>query len=65
MLKENLGDLEKEICHEIREQLPEAWGDKDNFFIYNFCTAVTDIELLIYNRGYKVKDAVLKVINNL
>ena len=65
MLKEKLEDWEKEICQEIRKQLPEAYGEKDDKFIYNFCTAVPHIEELVCNEGYTTKGAVTKVFREL
>lgn len=63
-LKEELDETEKEICQEIREQLP-GWDDQDDKFIYNFCGAVSLVEELIGNKGYRVKEAVAKVAKGL
>jgi hypothetical protein len=61
MLREDLEDWEIEICQEIRKQMPEAWGDQDDKFIYNFCIAIPRIEELVCNKGFTTKDAVTKV----
>lgn len=65
MLREKLEDWEKEICQEIREQMPEAWGGQDDKFIYNFCTGIPRIEELVCNEGFTAKNAVTKVFGEL
>jgi len=58
-----LDDWQKEICQEIRNIVPH-YEDKDDAYIYNYCGAVTPIEVLCCNKGYTIKDAVKEIITN-
>jgi len=58
-----LDDWQKEICQEIKNIVPH-YEDKDYAYIYNYCGAVTPIEVLSCNKGYTIKDAVKEIIAN-